>query len=102
MKDIKLRAAILIVSETASKDPSTDKSTDLLSEVFEREADQPWQVLANAIVPDDINLIQTAIRRWTDVEDAVNLVVTSGGTGFAVKDVTPEVDYRLRSHGMVC
>jgi gephyrin len=35
--------------------------------------------------------IQRAVTGWTDGEDFANLVVTTGGTGFAVKDVTPEV-----------
>jgi gephyrin len=46
------------------------------------------------IVPDSVEAIQGFIRRWSDgqrEEDKLNLIVTSGGTGFAVGDVTPEV-----------
>ena len=47
------------------------------------------------IIPDDVLEIQRAITRWTDQGDErINLVVTSGGTGFAVKDLTPEVGLR--------
>ena len=43
-------------------------------------------------VPDDVLEIQRSIQAWSDDADSkVNLIVTSGGTGFAVKDRTPEV-----------
>lgn len=85
----KLRAAILIISETASKDPSTDKGIPALCEAF--AASGRWTVIQTNIVTDDVLDIQRAVCAWTDGKDPVNLVVTSGGTGFAQKDVTPEV-----------
>ena len=84
-----LSAAILIISETATKDPSTDKGIPALQEVF--KANGRWGEVKTAIVPDDVLQIQRMITQWTDGEDFVNLIVTSGGTGFATKDVTPEV-----------
>ena len=96
MADSKLEAAILVVSETASKDPSTDKCIPTLKDVF-AQADQ-WDIVTTEIVPDSIIDIQRTIRSWTDGEDPVNLIITSGGTGFATKDVTPEVRL-LRKRG---
>lgn len=88
----KLRAAILIVSETASRDPSTDKGIPTLQEVFSRIAPDRWDVSETKIVPDEQQAIVDAVTRWTDSESAhVNLILTSGGTGFTQKDVTPEV-----------
>lgn len=89
----KLNAGILIVSETASQDPTTDRSGSVLKDVFAAAGDI-WSASEVKIVPDDIRDIQAAIQSWTDKhDDALNLVVTSGGTGFAEKDVTPEVGH---------
>jgi gephyrin len=88
---IKLKAAILVVSETASKDASTDKCIPILKDVFSNVGDGQWEVTETVIVPDDVLTIQKTIRGWADCHEPVNLVVTSGGTGFATKDVTPEV-----------
>ncbi|PQE03803.1 gephyrin protein [Rutstroemia sp. NJR-2017a BBW] len=85
-----LKAAVLIVSTTAAKDPSTDQSGDVLKSVF-GEAGGQWEVVESKIVTDDVLEIQTSVTGWTDQEDAVNLVVTTGGTGFAVSDRTPEI-----------
>jgi gephyrin len=87
----KLKAAILIVSETASQDPSTDKCIPILKEVFGNLGNDQWDVSDSEIVPDNVLAIQKSIRNWTDGPEPVNLIVTSGGTGFATKDVTPEV-----------
>jgi gephyrin len=87
----KLKAAILIVSETASQDPSTDKCIPILKEVFGNLGSGQWDVSDTEIVPDNVLAIQKTIRNWTDDAEPINLIVTSGGTGFATKDVTPEV-----------
>jgi hypothetical protein len=87
----KLTAAILIVSETASQDPASDRSAATLTSSFAEDSTTGWGVPATKIVRDDVLEIQRAVTGWTDGEDFANLVVTTGGTGFAVKDVTPEV-----------
>lgn len=87
----KLRAAILVVSETASQDPTTDKCIPTLKQVFGDLGNNQWDVSETEIIPDNALTIQKAIKTWTDGPEPVNLVVTSGGTGFATKDVTPEV-----------
>ena len=88
----KLTAAILIVSTTASANPASDASDVALRDVF----DSPdggggrWDVIETRIVPDVPAQIQRQIMLWTDVLESVNLIVTTGGTGFAVQDNTPE------------
>ncbi|KAI9836423.1 MAG: hypothetical protein M1819_001454 [Sarea resinae] len=103
-----LRAAILIISQTASKDPSTDAAGPALRDVFASEGGEQWQVVETQIVPDSVLEVQRAVTGWADgaaKDGAINLVVTSGGTGFAVGDVTPEVggrlsgDFHCFSHG---
>ncbi|CRG83794.1 Gephyrin [Talaromyces islandicus] len=85
-----LRPAILVISDTASQHPQTDKAGPALTEAFSQRSDA-WEAPIVKIVPDDREQIQTAIKEWADNEsDFVHLIVTSGGTGFAVKDVTPE------------
>ena len=86
-----LRAAIIIISETASEDPSTDKCIPALQDVFANEGGGRFEASDTVIVPDDAIRIQRAITQRTDGDDIVNLIVTSGGTGFTQKDVTPEV-----------
>lgn len=86
-----LRPAILVISDTASQDPQTDKAGPALTDAFSQRSNT-WAAPIVRIVPDDPEKIQTAIKEWADNEsDFVNLIVTSGGTGFAVRDVTPEV-----------
>jgi len=87
----RLSAAILIVSDTAVQDPSTDKGIPALREVFESSGGEQWSEFKTAIVADSALDIQRMISQWTDGENFVNLVITSGGTGFATKDITPEV-----------
>lgn len=93
-----LRAAILIVSDTAATDPSTDKAFPTLKETFSQDGGGKWAEPIVEIVRDDILEIQRAVRSWTDYEPPtsadssglINLVVTTGGTGFARRDYTPE------------
>jgi gephyrin len=88
-----LRAAILIVSTTAVEDPSTDKSCDILKEVFKQDAGGQWEwdVVETKIVGDVVEDIQEAIKHWAGQDNPVNVIITTGGTGFAVADNTPEV-----------
>ena len=86
-----LKVAILVVSTTASKDPSADSSGASLKDIFETEGSGKWDVAETKIVGDDALDIQRTITLWTDREEAVNVIITTGGTGFAVHDVTPEV-----------
>jgi gephyrin len=91
MSSEKLTVAILVVSETASKDASTDGCIPALQETITTEGNGQWVVVDEKIVPDNVLDIQRYVTQWTDSDSNVNLILTSGGTGFATKDVTPEV-----------
>jgi gephyrin len=91
MGDAGLKPAILVISDTASKDPSTDKSGDVLTETFSTDGGSQWHAPLVKIVPDNVIEIQRTIQQWSDTEDYFNLIITTGGTGFAIKDITPEV-----------
>ena len=82
-----------MVSTTASKDPSTDSSGGILKDVFVQEGGGKWEVVDTQIVGDVVLDIQRTITGWTDQENPVNVIITTGGTGFAVHDSTPEVRY---------
>lgn len=90
MSEPGLRAAILVVSTTASTDPSSDTSGEILKDVFEKEGGGQWTVEDTKIVGDVVLDIQRTVAQWTDQESPVNLIVTTGGTGFATFDNTPE------------
>lgn len=91
MSTEKLKAAILIVSDTAAHDPSQDKNGTLLQDVFRDEGGGKWEVPHIKIVSDNVLEIQRTVMQWTDTDQHVNFIVTSGGTGFTAKDNTPEV-----------
>lgn len=87
-----LKAAILIVSTTVANGSTVDTAGQTLRSVFEQESSERWSVIDVRTVPDDVEQIQDQVRVWTDDDaDAMNLIVTTGGTGFAVSDQTPEV-----------
>lgn len=60
-------------------------------DVFANEGGGRFDTNDTAIITDDVLEIQRAITQRTDGDDFINLIVTSGGTGFTQKDVTPEV-----------
>ena len=79
-----LRIAVLTVSDT--RDDQTDKSGGLLAE---RLTAAGHELAGKAIVTDDVDAIQSQVRAWVDDPD-VDLVISTGGTGFSPRDVTPE------------
>ena len=90
MSNTKLKAAILIISDTAYQDPSTDKAGNILEDAFTSDGGDQWVVKEKQIVPDDVLAIQRHLAIWCDGASPVNLAITTGGTGFTAKDNTPE------------
>jgi len=79
-----LTAAVLTVSDSCAKGERTDVSGPAIVDALTRHK---FSVVATEIVPDDILAISNAIVL---LADEANLVVTTGGTGIAQRDVTPE------------
>ena len=76
--------AVLTVSDTRT--PETDRSGDTLAARIE---DAGHRLAARAIVADDIAAIRGQVEAWTR-DEAIDVVITTGGTGFTGRDVTPE------------
>ena len=75
--------AILTVSDT--RDPASDRSGNALGEMIARDG---HRVAARAIVRDEIALIQAQLRAWI-ADPAIDVVISTGGTGVTGRDVTP-------------
>ena len=83
-KFIPLRIAVLTVSDT--RDLAQDKSGATLAERIEKAG----HVLADrAIVQDEVEQIRLRVQGWID-DKSVDVISTTGGTGFTGRDVTPE------------
>lgn len=81
-----IRLAILTVSDLGAAGRRADASGDRIERWA---AARGFAIADRAIVPDESDLIAGTLVRWAD-EDAVDLIVTTGGTGIAPRDVTPE------------
>ncbi len=82
-----MRVGVLTVSDRSARGEREDRSGPLLVELA---GELPGaEVVAQAVVPDDVPVLQETLRRWAD-EVHLDLVLTTGGTGFAPRDVTPE------------
>ena len=83
-----IRIGILTVSDRAFHGEYEDKGGPAMRAWFERVLSCPWQAVAR-IVPDEQHLIEAALIGLCEAEGCT-LVVTTGGTGPALRDVTPE------------
>ncbi len=81
-----MRAIILTVSDRSAQGRREDASGPALAQRLHLAG---WEVVESALVPDDAEQISQRLRQWAD-EDAADIILTTGGTGFAPRDVTPE------------
>ncbi len=81
----KLSAAVLVTSDSVSQGKKQDKSGKIIVEEMKRF---PVEVLHYEIVADDQELIRKKILEW--VENKIQLILTTGGTGLGPRDVTVE------------
>lgn len=81
-----IRAGILTISDSGSRGERVDTSGAAIAELL---ASIGATVARREIVPDDAPRISETLRAWCDAGD-LDLVLTTGGTGFAARDVTPE------------
>jgi molybdenum cofactor synthesis domain-containing protein len=84
MADASLTAAVVTVSDSCARGEREDKSGPAVAQLLEK---LKFAVVAREVVPDDFIKIQNLLIR---LSREVQLIVTTGGTGIAARDVTPE------------
>lgn len=82
-----IRIAILIVSDRTARGETQDQSGSLMAHVTQEQL--AADLVDLRVVPDERDQIAAALRGWADGGE-VDLILTTGGTGFAARDVTPE------------
>ncbi|MBW2346885.1 MAG: MogA/MoaB family molybdenum cofactor biosynthesis protein [Deltaproteobacteria bacterium] len=89
-------AGVLTVSDKGARGEREDQSGRIVARMLEEAG---FAVRNIEVIPDDRDRIAETIRRWAD-EDALALIITSGGTGLTPRDVTPQatrdvIDYQV-------
>ena len=84
--DRKFRAAVVVLSDKASHGEREDLSGKTAADILSSAG---YEVIETVIIPDDKERIITELKRLSDGREA-DLIVTSGGTGFSLRDNTPE------------
>lgn len=86
-----IRIAILTVSDRSFRGEREDLSGPALQAEVSALG---WQVARAEIVPDEVDAIAATLAEWAD-SGLADVILTSGGTGFAPRDVTPEATRRV-------
>jgi molybdopterin adenylyltransferase len=82
-----MNVGILTVSDRSAKGERADTSGAVIVQMLTEKFD--WDCSLTGIVPDEQTDIRNTLIEWVDVKQ-VSLILTTGGTGFAPRDVTPE------------
>lgn len=86
IKRVKYKVAVLTISDRCSKGEREDRSGKIIQELLK---DLPGEVMHYEIIPDSSEMIKERLIDYCD-NLKVDLVLTSGGTGFTTRDFTPE------------
>jgi molybdenum cofactor synthesis domain-containing protein len=81
-----IRFGILTASDRSARGERPDLSGPAL---VERVTAEGWKVARSAVLPDDLPALRETLTAWAD-EGLLDVILTTGGTGFAPRDVTPE------------
>ena len=81
-----LKIAVITVSDKGYRGEREDRSGKYIQEYF---TEKGWNITEYAIVPDELDMIREKLIEICDTDKA-NLIITTGGTGFSQRDVTPE------------
>ena len=83
---MRIRFGILTLSDRSARGERADASGPALAKLIEGEG---WSVAKRALLSDDESSIREELISWADGGD-VDVILTTGGTGFSPRDVTPE------------
>ncbi len=81
-----MRVGVLTVSDRSARGEREDQSGPLLVQIMTQNG---WTIAKTGIVPDEQKMIESTLIDWAD-SDIMDLIVTTGGTGFSQRDCTPE------------
>jgi molybdenum cofactor synthesis domain-containing protein len=81
-----MRVGLLTVSDRSARGERSDASGPALAQVV---IDQGWQIVRQAVLPDELILLSDLLATWADSGE-LDLILTTGGTGFSPRDITPE------------
>jgi molybdopterin adenylyltransferase len=81
-----MKVGILTVSDRSARGEREDLSGPTIRDLLSAKE---WEIVGPLVVPDDQPEIEGQLVRWAD-EDRFDLILTTGGTGFAARDRTPE------------
>lgn len=81
-----IRVGIITISDRSSRGEREDLSGPAL---VNKVTNVGFQVVSTVIIPDELDQIKSCLIEWCDSEN-FDLILTTGGTGFAPRDVTPE------------
>src|SRR2546426_9758992 len=87
----RIRAVVITVSDACSAGERQDESGAALAELF---TELGAEIVAKEIVNDDLDELAHKLRAYADLKH-VNLIVTTGGTGFGPRDNTPEATLQV-------
>jgi molybdopterin adenylyltransferase len=83
---MRMRVAILTISDAGSRGERTDTSGDAIAAWA---GERKYTIVERSLVPDETVRIVQVLTRWAD-GDGIDLILTTGGTGLTARDVTPE------------
>lgn len=86
IRELVIRAAVITASDACSVGEREDESGEALVQLL---TEMGAQIVAKEILSDDLEQLAEKLRAYSDRAD-VNLIVTTGGTGFGPRDNTPE------------
>lgn len=81
-----MRVGIITISDRASAGARQDLSGPALRDLIQT---QGWEVVRISVIPDDMQQIKDLLAAWADSGE-FDILLTTGGTGFSPRDVTPE------------
>ena len=81
-----IRFGILTLSDRSSRGERADSSGPALSSLIEAEG---WSIVKQELLPDDAAAIRERLISWSE-DGTMDVILTTGGTGFSPRDVTPE------------
>jgi molybdopterin adenylyltransferase len=86
-----IRFGILTLSDRSSRGERADSSGPALANLIQAKS---WSVVKQSLLPDEESAIREILTSWADSE-SMDVILTTGGTGFSPRDVTPEATHAI-------